>query len=243
MFEVTMIVNTGYEIGENSNVREGSIIYPHVKIGDNFQSGHYCVIREHTTIGNNCSVGTHTEIGAHVKIGNNVRIHSNCFVPEYTEIADDVWIGPCVCITNTLHPLCSNAKGCLKRTRVIIKKLAIIGANVTILPNVVIAKGSIIGAGSLVNKSTRDNVVYYGHPAEEKCMRNILSCHFDGFFDNHPNKFHPYDARWSIPPPLEIQNKIETVSECCRKTGFQQCHICENISCCDNTNEELRNSK
>jgi len=237
-----MIANTGYEIGENSKLREGTILYPHVKIGNNFQSGHYCVIREHTTIGNNCSVGTHTEIGPHVKIGNNVRIHSNCFIPEYTEISDDVWIGPCVCITNTLHPLCSQAKECLKRTRVVIKKLAIVGANVTILPNVIIAKGSIIGAGSLVNKSTRDNMVYYGHPAEEKSMRNILSCHFDGFFDNHPDKFHPYESHWSLQPQIPIQI-TEIISERCKKTGFQQCQWCDDLNCADNINNELRNNK
>jgi hypothetical protein len=109
---------------------------------------------------------------------------------------------------------------------------------------VIIAKGTIIGAGSLVNKSTRDNMVYYGHPAEEKCMRNILSCHFDNLFDNHPDKFHPYDARWSLPPPppSKDQNK-ETVSELCRKTGFQQCEFCEDISCGDNVNDELREKK
>lgn len=187
-----MIINAGYEIGKNSTIREGTLIYSGVKIGNNFTSGHYCVIRKNTIIGDNCSIGTHTEIGNDVIIGNNVRIHSNCFIPEYTEIEDDVWIGPCCTITNTIHPLCQKAKECLKKTRVIIKKGAIIGAATIILPNVIIEKGTFIGAGSLVCKSTKENMVYYGTPAEEKSIKEILTCHMDGLFLDNINKFKPY---------------------------------------------------
>ena len=40
-----------------------------------------------------------------------------------------------------------------------------IGANVTIMPGVTIAKGCIIGAGTLVTEDTEENGIYVGIPA------------------------------------------------------------------------------
>jgi acetyltransferase-like isoleucine patch superfamily enzyme len=226
-----MIINSGFVVGKNPTIRDGTALYPNVIIGDDFQSGHWVLIREHTTIGNSCSIGTRTEIGPHCIIGNNVRIHSNCFVPEYTEIFDNVWIGPCVCITNTKHPLCENAKNCLKRTRVVIQEGAIIGAGCIIMPEVIIGKHSIVGAGSLVAKNVDPNSVVFGNPAEKYKYKGNITCKFD-------SSFKPYIEKMSIPPKCE-----ETVSQYCRRTHVQKCFECEDLSCCDNTNEELMEKK
>lgn len=197
-----MIPNVGFEIGENPKVREGTLIYPKTKIGNNFQSGHYAIIRENATIGDNVSIGTHTEIGHDVKIGNNVRIHSSCFIPEYTTILDNVWIGPCVTICNTIHPLCDRAKECLKRTAVIIQQNAIIGAGTIIMPAVVIGRYSVIGAGSFVNKSVDSNSVVFGHSIQKYSYRNNLTCKFD-------NQHKPYSEQvFSIPPQQEKLDQL-----------------------------------
>jgi len=175
-----MILNAGFDIGKNSNVREHTLIYQGVKIGDNFSSGHFCVIRSHTSIGDNCSVGTHTEIGAHVQIGDNVRIHSGCFIPEYTEIESNCWLGPRVTICNCFHPTCARAKSCLKNTRVIIKKGTVVGAGAIIMPGVVLAEDSLIGAGSLITKSTVTKAVYVGSCLEMIYSdREAICCKFD----------------------------------------------------------------
>lgn len=193
---MTRIINSGFEIGKSPIIREGTVIYPKVKIGDNFQSGHFCVIREETSVGDNCSIGTHTEIGPFVKIGNNVRIHSNCFIPEYTTIEDNVWIMPCSTILNTFHPKCEKSKECLKKTAVIIRNGAIIGAGSIIMPGVIIGRDSIVGAGSLVTKSVDSNCVVFGNPADHFTFRGNIQCHFE---DN----FRPYQEKFSIPPKEE----------------------------------------
>lgn len=50
----------------------------------------------------------------------------------------------------------------LLRGSVIIRKDAFVGANVTILPNVVIGEGSVAGAGTVISKSTEPWEIYVG---------------------------------------------------------------------------------
>jgi len=171
-------------IGNNAIVRSHTIIYSRNIIGGNFQTGHKVMIRENTEIGNNVSIGTGTVIEHHVKIGNNVRIHSQTFVPEYTILEDDCWIGPMVCITNALHPLCPKVKECLKGAT--IKKGAKIGANSTILPDVIIGEYALVGAGSVVVKDVPPYKVVIGNPAkiikdvrELKCPYGLIIKPYD----------------------------------------------------------------
>jgi acetyltransferase-like isoleucine patch superfamily enzyme len=150
-------------IGDNAHIRSHSVIYGGSKIGSNFQTGHATLIREHAMFGNDVSVGSHTVIEHHVRIGNRVRIHSNTFIPEFTVIEDDCWIGPNVVFTNARYPKSRNVKKELKG--VIVKSKAKIGANVTILPGVIIGANSLVGAGSVVTKDVAEGSVIAGNPA------------------------------------------------------------------------------
>jgi len=162
-------------IGDNCIIRSHSVIYAENKIGNNFQTGHGVNIREFNEIGNNVSIGTHSVIEHHIKIEDNVRIHSNVFIPEYSYLKKGCWIGPCVTITNVLHPLCKKAKECLKGAT--IGENTKVGANVTILPDIKIGNNCLIGAGSLVTKSLlEDNCVYAGIPAKKIKHIEDLTC-------------------------------------------------------------------
>jgi len=153
-------------IGDNCVIRSHSVIYAGNKIGNNFQTGHGVNIRELNVIGNDVSVGTHSVIEHHIKIEDKVRIHSNVFIPEYSYLKKGCWIGPCVVLTNVLHPLCEKAKQCVKGAT--IGENTKIGANVTLLPDVEIGNNCLIGAGSLITKSLlEDNYVYAGSPAKK----------------------------------------------------------------------------
>ncbi len=92
-------------IGDNCVIRSHAVIYAGNKIGNNFQTGHGINIRELNEIGDDVSIGTHSIIEHHIKIADKVRIHSNVFIPEYSYLKEGCWIGPCVTITNVLHPL------------------------------------------------------------------------------------------------------------------------------------------
>ena len=151
-------------IGNNAVIRSHTVIYSGNNIGDNFQTGHGVLLREENEIGDNVSIGSHSVIEHHVKIGNGVRVHSQVFVPEYSTLEDGCWIGPNVVLTNARYPASKDAKKTLKGP--LIKQGAKIGANVTILPGVIVGRNAIVGAGAVVVQDIPDGKVVVGNPAK-----------------------------------------------------------------------------
>jgi len=89
------------------------------------------------------------------------------FIPEYSLLEEDCWIGPNVVITNAKYPKLSPVKNGFKGAY--IKKKAIIGANSTLLPGIVIGENAFVGAGSVVTKDVPDGHVVVGNPARILC--------------------------------------------------------------------------
>jgi acetyltransferase-like isoleucine patch superfamily enzyme len=151
-------------IGARAIIRSHSVIYSGSVIGDDFAAGHGVLIRNAAQIGDRVSIGSHSVIEHHVTIEGGVRIHSNVFIPEYTRIGAEAWIGPSVCITNARYPAAPQTKE--KLEGVTIGRRARIGAQVTILPGVVIGDDALIGAGSVVTKDVPSGSVIAGNPAK-----------------------------------------------------------------------------
>jgi acetyltransferase-like isoleucine patch superfamily enzyme len=89
-------------------------------------------------------------------------MHSSVFVPEYTVLEDDVRLGPFVVLTNTKYPFSPGAKDTMKGPT--LKQGAILGANVTVLPGVIIGRKALIGAGAVVTKDVPEGTVVIGNP-------------------------------------------------------------------------------
>ncbi len=147
-------------IGDNSDIRSGTVIYVGSKIGDNLTTGHNVVIREENKIGHNFSIWSNSIIDYNCSIGDYVRIHSNVYIAQFTIIEDNVFIAPGVITANDLYPV--SAKGLKGPT---IEKGAKIGVNVSILPRITIGKFSLVGAGSVVTKDIPPYSLAYGVPA------------------------------------------------------------------------------
>jgi acetyltransferase-like isoleucine patch superfamily enzyme len=147
------------------------MIYKNNKIGKNFFMGHYVIIRQDNVIGDNVSIGSYTEIAHDVIIEDDVRLHSRCFIPEYTILKRGCWIGPGVVMTNCKYPLTGD-----KETRgPTVGKHAIVGANCTLMPGVVIGDDAVIGAGSVVTKNVPNGEVWAGNPIKYlKRRKDIL---------------------------------------------------------------------
>lgn len=170
------------KIGLGAHLRCGTIIYAGTTIGNHFVTGDYAKIRENNRIGDNVSIGSNTIIERDSIIGNEVSIHSNCFIPEYTTVEDSVWMGPCVVITNVLHPPCPYFKKepvgerprCLSGP--VFRRRAVIGAGAIILPGTIIGESSLVGAGALVSHDVPRDSVVVGSPAKVIGKTKDLIC-------------------------------------------------------------------
>lgn len=107
-----------------------------------------------------------------VNIGRNVYIAPQCSLdnayPEYIYIGDLVGISQGTTIITHTN-IRSHFEGVISPivTPVIIKDLALIGINATILPGVIIGKSAIVSAGSIVNSNVKDYSLVSGNPAKK----------------------------------------------------------------------------
>jgi acetyltransferase-like isoleucine patch superfamily enzyme len=150
-------------MGPDAWIPSGSTIYCGSQIGARFQTGHNVVVREECTIGEDVSVWSNTVIDYGCRIGNRVKIHSNCYIAQYTDIEDDAFLAPGVCVANDLYPGKSDSAGMMSGPS--IGAGAQIGVNVTLLPFVRIGAGSLIGAGAVVVLDVPPGCVAFGNPA------------------------------------------------------------------------------
>jgi acetyltransferase-like isoleucine patch superfamily enzyme len=149
--------------GNGAVIRSHSVIYAGNVVGKNFQTGNKVNIRESNRIGDNVSVGTLSVIEHHVEIGDNVRIHTQAFIPEFSVLEEGCWIGPNVVLTNAKYPLSPGAKNSLAGP--VIRRGAKVGANVTVLPGVIIGENALVGAGAVVVRDVPAGAVVAGNPA------------------------------------------------------------------------------
>lgn len=152
-------------------------------------------------IGENCKVGAFVEIGPKSYIGNYVNIQSGVYIPEGIAIEDYCFIGPHVTFTNDKYPPSHgnwmldkktdnfNFKHIPLKIQYItwVEKGVSIGANVTVLPGIILGENSIIGAGAVVTKNIPNYSLVMGNPAKWKgwvcecgTRLNAYSCEYLG---------------------------------------------------------------
>jgi acetyltransferase-like isoleucine patch superfamily enzyme len=94
---------------------------------------------------------------------------SNCCYMNATngiEIGENVLFASGVKIISANHDLIDREKH-INSNPIIIKDNVWLGANVIVLPGVIIGKNSIIGAGSVVTKNVEENSIFAGNPAKK----------------------------------------------------------------------------
>ena len=133
-----------------------------IEIGENFQ------------ICPNCTIFSDGIDEGKVIIKNNVALNFNVMINAnnkgHIEIKNNVIIGPNTVLRASNHNYTDvnnpiryqgHAGG-----RIIIEEGVWIGANCTLLPNIVIGRGSIVGAGSVVTKNIPEYCIVAGVPAK-----------------------------------------------------------------------------
>jgi len=115
--------------------------------------------------------------GTKISIGDNSGIgpESRLITAERITIGNDVIIGPRAMILTGNHNFSDSNIPINKQKStalpVVIEDDVWIGANVTILPGIVIGKGAVIGAGSVLTKNVAPLTIVGGNPAKQIGMR------------------------------------------------------------------------
>jgi maltose O-acetyltransferase len=110
-----------------------------------------------------------------LQVGASCWINADCTFDSSADIVieDDVAIGQQVLILTNTHEIGESGyrAGPSKDLPVRIRNGVWIGARATILPGVTVGAGTIVAAGSVVTKSTPDNVLVAGVPA--RIVKNL----------------------------------------------------------------------
>lgn len=158
-----IIENPVANIGENSFIRAGSIVYTHTKIGKSLNTGHYVVIREHTELGRHCLIGSHTVLNGYTRVGERTRINTGCALPQSMRIGKGVFVAPLVSFSDNERVLPGEGN-----VAAVVEDFVRIGIGAKILPRITIKKGALIGAGAVVTKDVPERALAFGAPAKIK---------------------------------------------------------------------------
>lgn len=142
-----------------------------VSIGDGSKIWHYAQVRENARLGANCVVGRGAYVGTGVEVGDNCKIQNYALVYEPAKLANGVFVGPAVVLTNDHFPRAINSDGSPKSADdwhpvgVDIREGASIGASATCVAPIVIGRWALVGSGSVVVKDVPDFALVVGSPA------------------------------------------------------------------------------
>lgn len=140
-------------------------------IGSGSSIWHLSQVREHAQLGDNCIVGRGAYIGTSVVMGDNCKVQNYALVYEPARLAEGVFIGPAVVLTNDTYPRAINADGTQKSgddwepVGVTVERGASIGARATCVAPVTIGAWSTVAAGAVVVKDVPDYALVAGTPA------------------------------------------------------------------------------
>ncbi len=141
------------------------------EIGEDTQIWHQAQIRERAKIGRQCIVGKGVYIDFDVQIGDRCKLQNGVYLYHGATLADGVFVGPGVILTNDRRPRAINPDGALKTDAdwavgpIQIKRGAALGAGCIILPDVTIGEFALVGAGAVVTHDVPDFGLVVGNPA------------------------------------------------------------------------------
>ena len=140
-------------------------------IGDGSSIWHLAQVREGAHLGVNCIIGRGAYVGTGVEMGDNCKVQNYALVYEPARLADGVFIGPAVVLTNDTYPRAINADGSQKSAHdwkpvgVTVEKGASIGARSTCVAPVTIGAWATVAAGAVVVKDVPAYGLVAGVPA------------------------------------------------------------------------------
>jgi acetyltransferase-like isoleucine patch superfamily enzyme len=160
-----MTTSSGVRIVDSADVS------PEAHLGEGTSIWHLAQVREQAVLGENCIIGRGAYIGTGVVLGDNCKVQNYALVYEPARLADGVFIGPAVVLTNDTYPRAINPDGSIKSAHdwepvgVTIERGASIGARATCVAPVTIGAWATVAAGAVVVKDVPAYALVAGVPA------------------------------------------------------------------------------
>ncbi len=142
-------------------------------IGEGSSVWHLAQVREGAVLGRDCVIGRGAYIGPGVQLGDACKVQNYALVYEPARLADGVFVGPAVVLTNDTHPRAINPDGSLKSAQdweavgVTIGHGASIGARAVCVAPVRIGAWATVAAGAVVTRDVPDHALVVGVPARQ----------------------------------------------------------------------------
>jgi len=155
----------------SATIKETAQVADSAAIGDGTTVWDLAQVREDAVIGTRCIIGRGAYVGTGVRIGDNVKIQNHALVYEPADLADGVFIGPAVVLTNDEFPRAANPDGTLKSASdwdpvgVTVLEGASLGARCVCIAPVTIGRWALVAAGAVVAKDVPDFALVVGVPA------------------------------------------------------------------------------
>lgn len=156
-----------------ARIVDSADVSPQATIGDGSSVWHLAQVREDAVLGRNCVIGRGAYIGTGVHLGDNCKVQNYALVYEPAHLANGVFIGPAVVLTNDHNPRAINPDGSLKDASdwhpvgVTIEEGAAIGARSVCVAPVTIGKWATVAAGAVVTKDVKPYALVMGVPARQ----------------------------------------------------------------------------
>ena len=152
-------------------IAESADVSPEAVIGEGSSIWHLAQVRERAVLGAGCVIVRGAYIGEGVRMGDNCKVQNYALVYEPAILADGVFIGPAVTLTNDHFPRAVNPDGSLKSASdwepvgVTIEEGASIGARAVCVAPVTIGAWATVAAGAVVTKDVPPHALVAGVPA------------------------------------------------------------------------------
>ncbi len=152
-------------------IADSADVADNAKLGEGTKIWHQAQVREDAQLGVNCIVGRGAYIGTGVRLGDNCKVQNLALVYEPAQLADGVFIGPAVVLTNDTYPRAINPDGSQKSAAdwqpvgVTIDRGAAIGARAVCVAPVRIGAWATVAAGAVVTRDVPDFALVAGVPA------------------------------------------------------------------------------
>jgi UDP-2-acetamido-3-amino-2,3-dideoxy-glucuronate N-acetyltransferase len=116
-------------------------------------------------VGERCNIGGHCFVEEGAVIGDGVTVKNGVSVWRGVTLEDDVFVGPNAVFTNDLRPRAAVKRAPEELLTTLVRRGATLGANATIVCDVVVGVHAFVGAGAVVVSDVADHALVVGSPA------------------------------------------------------------------------------